>query len=97
MALLLSIARPGSPALSYHRVASLTVITNEANLIEVASCVDEEGRRLQLAAKADGGSGKPPAYAETRYVVAPYDEGMSVTGAYAHLKSLPEFAGAEDA
>ena len=96
MAMSKRIVQPDGVPTEYHRVASLTVTTNVQNLIEVASYVDAEARARQLAMKASGEDGAACPYVATSYHVAPYDGAMGVEGAYAHLKTLPEFAGAAD-
>ena len=95
MALVRAIAQPDGVTVSYHRVVRVDIMTNEHNLIEVGSCIDASARAAQ---KAWTGEEAAPPYTATRFFEAPYDQGMTVEGAYAWLKAnVEEFAGAADA
>jgi hypothetical protein len=84
----------------YHRVTSVNVITNVQNIVEVASYISEEQRRKQQAdfehAKETGEWPEETVFSDSRYLVAPYDQDMTVISAYEWLKTLPEFEGATD-
>lgn len=76
---------------SYHRIVSVTQVTNVQTTVEVASYVSEAARRRE------GDYEFPSVYVSTVYYPFEYDEGMTVPGAYERLKTLDEFAGVEDA
>lgn len=79
---------------NYHRVADLHIITNQQNIVEVASYTSRAKRDEEIAAVA---AGEPMnVYIESRFVEAPYDQHMTVDSAYEWLKALPEFEGAAD-
>lgn len=94
MALLRETELPSGVAVRYHRVVSLNCITNVANIVEVASYTTAEKRAEEKAA-LEAGEGMD-VFIETRFYDVPYDQGMTVEGAYAYLKTLPEFEGAAD-
>lgn len=91
MALFLEAEDAAGVPTRYHRVVSLTQVTNVQTTVEVASYASEEARRRE------GDSEFPSVYVSTVYYPFEYDEGMTVPGAYERLKTLDEFAGAEDA
>ena len=79
---------------NYHRVVSVNTITNLQNTIEIASYTSEAKREEELETMLAGGI--IDVFVSTRYVCAPYDQAMTVEGAYEWVeKNLPEFAGAE--
>lgn len=78
----------------YHRIVSVNTVTNVSNIIEVAGYTSQEKREEEQAAVSGG---EPmDVFIHTRYESTPYDQTMTVEGAYAWLKSLPEFADAAD-
>lgn len=94
------ITLPNGVQLNYHRVVSLNIITNNQNVIEVASYTSQTKRREESACMEALANGDNEAscdvFIETKTYTAPYDQGMTVESAYAYLKSLSEFDGAED-
>ena len=94
MALSKEIELPSGVAVRYHRVVSLNCITNVANLVEVASYTSAAKRAEERAALE---SGAPmDVFIETSVFEAPYDQTATIGSAYAYLKTLPEFEGAQD-
>lgn len=94
MGLLKEIELDNGVTVRYHRVVSVNTITNVSNVIEVASYTSHEKREEEQ----DAVSGGEPMniYVHTRFESAPYDQTMTVEGAYEWLKTLPEFADAAD-
>lgn len=81
---------------NYHRVVSVNTITNLQNTIEIASYTSEAKREEELETILAGGI--IDVFVSTRYVCAPYDQAMTVEGAYEWVVgNVPEFAGAERA
>lgn len=84
---------------NYHRVVSLNVITNSENTIEVASYTSQAKRREEKEALEEAReTGQYPetnVFIETAYYTAPYDQSMTIDGAYEWLKQNG-FEGAED-
>lgn len=91
---------PSGIPVAYHRVVSLNVITNSQNVIEVASYTSKAKRQEEAAAastaRETGEYPQTDVFIETRYFNAPYDQEMTVGGAYAWLKGQPAFEGAQD-
>ena len=78
---------------NYHRIVSVNTITNLQNTIEIASYTSEAKREEEIETMLEGGI--IDVFLSTRYVCAPYDQAMTVEGAYEWVeKNLPEFAGA---
>ena len=75
--------------LGYHRSRVLTVDVNQLNTIDIMSYLSKDER------DREGDLDDPP-YAIQWAVETEYDPEMSVESAYGHLKTLDEFAGAED-
>lgn len=92
---------PSGVQLNYHRIVSMNVVVGEQIIVEVASYTSQAKRREEQAALAQAReTGDYPdvdVFVSTRYFNACYDPEMSIAGAYAYLKTLPEFEGAEDA
>lgn len=92
--------------IKYHRVASLNIITNWSNVIEVCGYTSEEKRKEEKNSinannvlNEDGSANKNSAidvYMETNFIESPYDPSMNIIKAYEYIKTLPEYNGAED-
>lgn len=85
----------------YHRVALLTIDTNNQNTILVHSYLSEAGRQIEkdyasgLYRDVEEGFMNWP-YVDAQYLNCDYDGEMTITKAYEWLKTLPQFVGAED-
>lgn len=90
MALFKKIRMDDGVTTSYHRILYLTKTINRQNSIAVLSYVDEQSRSDERNAVLERPYRKGITY-ETDY-----DEDMTIEDAYAYLKTLPEFEGAED-
>lgn len=86
--------------LSYHRITSITLITNEQNVIEVSGYITKAKRQEEAealaAARETGTWPNTSVYIDTLYLSAPYDPAMTVEDAYDWLKEQEQFEGAED-
>lgn len=79
---------------NYHRVVSVNIITNVHNVIEVASYTSEAKRREEQEAIQNG---LPmDIYINSSFINAPYNQSMTVEGAYNYVKTLPGFDGARN-
>lgn len=100
MALYKKIKQPNGIVLDYHRIESLNTVTNEVNLISVASYIDQEARDVErdaVALAAETGNGvMMDVYIRGHTYEAPYDQEMTIAGAYDYLKTLDDFKGADD-
>lgn len=88
MALLKDIIQDDGVTTSYHRILLLQSTINSHTSISVLSYINQEGR---LKDSVETKSYKRGITYETEYV-----ENMTIEEAYAYLKTLPEFEGAED-
>lgn len=77
---------------SYHRVSSVSAITNGAIQIQVISYLNEKERERQKS----GDTEEDPIFSFPTYYQADYVDGMTCSEAYEFLKTLPEFKGATD-
>jgi len=95
MALSKKIGLGNGVVVNYHRVVRVDTITNVQNVIEVCSYTSKSKREEERDAIA---AGEPfNVYTSTAWHVAPYDQFMTVEGAYEWLKSnVPDFEGASD-
>lgn len=88
MALLKAIKHDNGVTTNYHRIFFTQSTINHHNSIAVLSYIDKESRNAE-------GTDTPPYKVAITYE-KPYRENMTIEDAYAYLKSLPEFEGAED-
>lgn len=80
---------------NYHRVVSVNTITNVANIIEIASYTSQVKREEEAEATANGTD--MDVFIHTSFVNAPYDQTMTVEGAYGWVRdNVSEFADATD-
>lgn len=85
----------------YHRIAMVSIDVNSQNTILVYSYLNESGRQIEKDYAAgmydhlEAGEMRFP-YVQSRYINTPYDGTMSIVSAYEYIKTLPEYANAED-
>lgn len=73
---------------SYHRILYIQSMVNSHDSIAVLSYIDAESRQSESIERR-------PYTAAITYE-KDYEENMTIESAYAYLKTLPEFEGAED-
>ena len=96
MAIKKNIELPNGINLSYHRIVSINNITNHSTIIEVASYVNEEQRNKEKQWYELGGNGDMNVYIRSENYFKEYDKNLNVDNAYEHLKTLEEYADAEN-
>ena len=100
MALQKEIQTENGVIVNYHRIVSITKITNQVNSIEVASYTSAEKREEEREAIEEGqrtGEAIPmDVYIDTTYVDKEYDEAETIEDAYDYLKTLDKFKKAKD-
>lgn len=102
MAIKKQITAPNGIVTEYHRIALLTIDTNNQNTILVHSYLSEAGRQIEqdyasgLYNHLEEGLMNWP-YVDAQYLNCDYDGEMTIPKAYEYLKTLPEFEGAVDA
>lgn len=85
----------------YHRIAMLKIDTNQQNTILIHSYLSADGRQIEkdyaagLYDDIEEGMMNWP-YVDTKYISFDYDGEMTIPNAYAYLKTLPQYDGAED-
>jgi hypothetical protein len=82
--------------LTYHRVVSVNSITNMQSMIEVGSYLNKEQREKEREWYETGGQERLNVYIGTTYYTKEYDKDLNVDTAYEYLKTLEDFADAED-
>ena len=95
MALSKPIELPNGIVLNYHRVCDIQTTVNQQINIQVASYINQAKRQEEQEAYKNG-TGMNVFIEGSWYTTEYTDEGMSTPGAYAYLKTLPEFEGATD-
>lgn len=80
---------------NYHRIIKLEILVNNYNYIEIASYVNYEARQKQIQNENKENAVFVPYMVFHAYTL-PYDETMSIEGAYNALKQFPDFEGATD-
>lgn len=101
MALKKEIISDSGVPLSYHRVVSVSNITNVQSTIEIGSYVSQEERKRELdilSYNTENPHNTKPinVFKNTTFVSIPYNENLNVTNAYDYLKDLDMFKDAED-
>lgn len=97
MALRKEIELENGLTLNYHRIVSLNKITNQANIIEVASYASEKKREEEKAYYENNNNNQPiNVYIETSYLSKNYDENETIEDVYSYLKTLEKYQNAED-
>ncbi len=85
---------------NYHRIISMNVITNQQNIIEVASYTSKEKREVEKTAleqSQEKGEAVPfDVFINATCITCPYDQNMTIETSYDYLKTLPEFEDAKD-
>lgn len=94
MALQKDVVMDNGLILSYHRINTVTIHTNNQNIIEVTSYLNEKERQKEK----DAMEKEEPfnIYTKTTIYVLPYDKEFSVVKAYEYLKTLEQFQGSID-
>nr|DAH20495.1 MAG TPA: hypothetical protein [Caudoviricetes sp.] len=88
MALYKEIIQDDGVATNYHRILYIQSMINSHNSIAVASYINKEGRERENTEKQP--------YKKAITYEKSYQENMTNEEAYAYLKTLSEFEGAED-
>lgn len=82
---------------NYHRIVSLNKITNNSNIIEIASYTNEEKRQEEIDyynLKEEDKSMN--VFIDTTYIEKEYNETETIEEVYEYLKTTEKFKDAED-
>lgn len=85
---------------NYHRIVSLSKITNQLNIIEVASYTSKEKREEEKEAIKKGQEAgeaiSTNIFIDTTYINKEYSEDETIKDAYEYLKTTDKYKDAED-
>lgn len=85
---------------NYHRIVSINKITNNSNVIEVASYTSEEKRQEEIEAIQKGQQiGEAVSiniFIDTTFINKEYNEDETIKDFYNYLKTTDKFKDAED-
>lgn len=94
MGLIKPITQSNGVLTNYHRIVSVKIITNAANIIQIASYVSKEKRDEEIDAIKN--RCVCDVFIHTSQKHMPYNQDITINTAYEWLKTLPEFENAED-
>ena len=94
MALLKTIELDSGVILNYHRIVTITKVTNHATILEIAGYTSKEKRDLEIQQLAN--NEEITAYIDTSFMSVNYDEKTTIKDWYAYLKTTEKYSGAED-
>ena len=100
MALKKEIELENGVIVNYHRIVSLSKITNQLNIIEVASYTSKEKREEEKEAIKKGQEAgeaiSTNIFIDTTYINKEYSEDEIIEDAYEYLKTTDKYKDAED-
>lgn len=100
MALKKEIVLDNGITVNYHRIVSLSKITNQSNIIEVASYTSKEKREEEKEAIKKGQEAgeaiSTNIFIDTTYINKEYSEDEIIEDAYEYLKTTDKYKDAED-
>lgn len=82
--------------LTYHRVVSVNSIVNMQSMIEVGSYLNKNEREKEREWYESSPKDRLNVYISTTYYPIEYSKDLNVDNAYEYLKTLDDFADAED-
>ena len=94
MALLKTIELDSGIVLNYHRIVTITKITNHSTVIEIASYTSEDKRNQEVQQIENGQ--EITAYIDTSFMSVDYDENATIKDWYDYLKTTDRYLDAED-
>ena len=94
MALLKSIELDSGIVLSYHRIVTITKITNHSTVLEIASYTSKAKREQEVQQFQNGE--EITVYVDTTFMSVDYDEDTTIKDWYVYLKTTDKYSGAED-
>ena len=94
MALLKTIELDSGIVLNYHRIVTITKITNHSTVIEIASYTSEDKRNQEVQQIENGQ--EITTYIDTSFMSVDYDENATIKNWYDYLKTTDKYLDAED-
>ena len=95
MALLKPIELDNGIVLNYHRIVTITKITNHSIVLEIAGYISKVKREQEIQQFENGET--ITAYIDTTFMSVDYDEKTTIKDWYVYLKTTEKYSGAEDA
>lgn len=92
MAIIKEIELENGIKVNYHRVVSINKVTNNQNIIEIASYTNKEKRKEEVEKLGQ----ETNIFIHTTYLNTPYDEKIDINNVYEYLKTLEQFKNAID-
>ena len=97
MALQKEIVLDNGIKVNYHRIVSINKITNNSNIIEVASYTTKTKRDEEINYyNSEEENKEMNVYIDTTYINKEYSETETIEDTYSYLKTLDKFKDAED-
>ena len=98
MALIKEIELENGIITNYHRIVSINKVTNNSNIIEVASYTSEQKRQEEIDYYENPNENKSMnVFIETTFINKEYKEEETIKEIYDYLKTTDKFKDAEDA
>lgn len=94
MALIKEIELDSGVVTRYHRIVSINKITNNCNIVEVASYTNESKRKEEIEKISKGE--EMNIFIQTNYINKEYNEDETIKECYEYLKTTDMFKGATD-
>ena len=94
MALLKTIELDSGIVLNYHRIVTITKITNHSTILEIAGYTSKAKREQEINQFKSGED--ITVYVDTTFMSVPYDENTTIKDWYTYLKTTDKYNGAED-
>lgn len=94
MALLKEIELDNGVILNYHRIVTITKITNHSTVLEIAGYTSKAKREQEVQQFNNGE--EITVYIDTTFMSVDYDEKTTIKDWYAYLKTTDKYNGAED-
>lgn len=97
MGLLKKIELENGIIVNYHRIVSINKITNNSNVIEVASYTSKEKRQEELDHYSSPNQNEAiNVFIDTTYINKEYEENETIKDIYDYLKTTDKFKDSED-
>lgn len=94
MALLKTIELDSGIILNYHRIVTITKVTNHSTILEIAGYTSKKKREQEVQQFKNGE--EITVYIDTTFMSVDYDEDTTIKDWYAYLKTTDKYVGAED-
>ena len=94
MALLKTIELDSGIVLNYHRIVTISKITNHSTILEIAGYTSEAKRDQEIRQKENKET--ITVYIDTTLMSVDYDENTTIKDWYNYLKTTEKYSGAED-